>query len=284
MNIKALTLPFGFIIASTLGYFARPIIDPADPEPSISVNVITKRSKSETDLVRVGENKEYSMKTMHRSYFGRDQNGHYLRSKTGSLIRKEGPYFTHEAVRTNETCIIVMDPWVDMESDHLNEYYGSITESTILPAVRNALAIGHPVIVLTNDPQKVSYNTAVHSDLESMSANRQLHILYHQDFNRSQFSDLLKRNGITKIVYIGFASNMCVIGRELGMIPMKNQGFSLYFVPEASAAVERKDSWSSSDAHEDATQLISQWVGGIWGYEEWQRQMAEANKRMESND
>ena len=182
----------------------------------------------------------------------------------------------------HETLILVMDPWVDMESDHLNDYFGRITERTILPAVRNAIAIGHPVVVLTNDPKKVSYNTAVNSDLESMAANRQLHIIYHHDFNRSQFAEMLKRNGIKKIVYTGFASNMCVIGRELGMIPMKNQGFRLYFVPEASAAVERKDSWSSSDAHEDATQLISQWVAGIWEYSEWQGKMAEANKSLDS--
>ena len=75
---------------------------------------------------------------------------------------------------------------------------------------------------------------------------------------------------------------MCLIGRELGMIPMKNQGFRLYFVPEASAAVERKDSWRSSDAHEDATQLISQWVAGIWEYSEWKEKMAEANKALDS--
>jgi predicted TPR repeat methyltransferase len=62
------------------------------------------------------------------------------------------------------------------------------------------------------------------------------------------------------------------------MIPMKNQGFRLYFVPEASAAVERKDSWRNSDAHEDATQLISQWVAGIWEYSEWKEKMVEANK------
>jgi nicotinamidase-related amidase len=282
MNIKMLTLPLGLIIASTLGYFARPIIDPPDPEPTLSVNATTERSKSRTDLFRVGASKEYLMKTMRRSYFGRNENGGYLRNKSGALVRKEGTYFTDEAIIPNQTCIIVMDPWVDMESDHLNNYFGSITESTILPAVRNALAIGHPVVVLTNDPQKVSYNTAVHSDLASMATNRQLHILYHQDFNRSQFADMLKRNGIRKIVYIGFASNMCIIGRELGMIPMQNQGFSLYFVPEASAAVEREDSWNSLDAHEDATQLISQWVAGIWENSEWQRQMAGANKTLDS--
>ena len=274
-----LTLPLGLMIASAIGYFARPIIDPAEP---VVGGVSLEGSKSNLDLVRVGANEEYSIKTMRRSYFAKNENGGYLCDNSGSLVRKEGPYFTDETIVPTETCILVMDPWVDMESDHLNDYFGRITEETILPAVRNAIAIGHPVVVLTNDPAKVAYNTAVNSDLESMAANRQLHILYHQDFDRLQFSEMLKKNRITKIVYTGFASNMCLIGRELGMIPMKNQGFRLYFVPEASAAVERKDSWRSSDAHEDATQLISQWVAGIWEYSEWKEKMAEANKALDS--
>lgn len=275
MNTKMFTLPLGLMIACAVGFFARPILDPAE---LVVGGVSLESSKSNLDLVRVGANEEYSIKTMRRSYFAKNENGGYLRDNSGSLVRKEGPYFTDEKIVPAETCIIVMDPWVDMECDHLNDYYGTITEETILPAIRHSIAIGHPVVVLTNDPAKESYNTAVNSDLELMAANRQLHILYHQDFDRLQFSEMLKKNGITKIVYTGFASNMCVIGRELGMIPMKNQGFRLYFVPEASAAVERKDSWRNSDAHEDATQLISQWVAGIWEYSEWKEKMVEANK------
>ena len=56
---------------------------------------------------------------------------------------------------------------------------------------------------------------------------------------------------------------MCVIGRELGTIPMQNQGFRLFFVPEASAAVEFGDTWKTGSVHEATTALIATWVGEL---------------------
>ena len=68
---------------------------------------------------------------------------------------------------------------------------------------------------------------------------------------------------IDTLIYSGFASNMCVIGRDLGMIPMQIKGFRLFFVPEASAAVEFQDSWKNNALHESTTLMISQWVGEL---------------------
>lgn len=56
---------------------------------------------------------------------------------------------------------------------------------------------------------------------------------------------------------------MCVIGREMGMIPMTTKGVRLFFVPEASAAVEFGESWDTDAIHKSTTSLISQWVGEL---------------------
>ena len=85
MNIKILILPLGFVIAGTIGYFARPIIDP--PElPLVGATM-------DLDLVRAGANNEYSINTMRRSYFARNENEGYLRDNSGSLIRKRRALF-----------------------------------------------------------------------------------------------------------------------------------------------------------------------------------------------
>jgi hypothetical protein len=69
-------------------------------------------------------------------------------------------------------------------------------------------------------------------------------------------------------VYVGFASNMCVIGRRMGMIPVVQQGFKTYFVPEASAAVETEETWETGSMHRETTNLISQWIAEIVHYDD----------------
>ena len=56
---------------------------------------------------------------------------------------------------------------------------------------------------------------------------------------------------------------MCVIGRSMGMIPMKTKGFRLFFIPDASAAIEFSNSWETGQIHQSTTLLISQWVAEL---------------------
>jgi hypothetical protein len=62
---------------------------------------------------------------------------------------------------------------------------------------------------------------------------------------------------------------MCVIGRRMGMIPMTHRGFRIFFVPEASAAVEYADTWHDQSMHKATTKIISQWIAEIIDYDEF---------------
>jgi hypothetical protein len=64
---------------------------------------------------------------------------------------------------------------------------------------------------------------------------------------------------------------MCVIGRSMGMIPMKNHGFNIYFIPEASAAIEYAESWKNQSIHKSTTRIISQWIAEIIDYDEFMK-------------
>ena len=209
----------------------------------------------------------YILPAYSRSYFGLTNTGS-LDLKDSLPYRSEGVYHYSRTINPKESAIIVMDPWIDMASNHLNEYYGKIAESKVVPLVRAAQAKGHPVIVLTNDCNAVQYNCRVTDELQDMIEKKQINLVYHQDMDGDQFSDYLKKQQIKTLFYIGFASNMCVIGRKMGMIPMKHNGFRLFFVPEASAAVEEKDTWKDQSIHKGTTNLISQWIGEIVKYED----------------
>jgi nicotinamidase-related amidase len=83
-----------------------------------------------------------------------------------------------------------------------------------------------------------------------------------------EFAIYLRTQGVKSLIYTGFASNACVIGRQMGMIPMVQQGFQTFFVPKASAATEFADSWDDGSIHKATTKIISQWIGEIIEYDD----------------
>lgn len=223
-------------------------------------------------------NVTYGVTTYSQSYFQLDSNGELEVDDKGLPIRSEGRYYFEQVIDPSKTAVVIMDPWIDMASPHLDEYYGQITESKIIPLVAKALERGHPIITLTNDPAVVRYNTKVHPEIAELATRGQSEIIYHQDFNDDEFASYLHSKGIDALIYVGFASNMCVIGRRMGMISMFNHGFRLYFVPEASAAVEYPDTWDDQFIHQATIKIISQWIAKIIAYDEFMAAAATKQK------
>jgi hypothetical protein len=210
----------------------------------------------------------YTVTTYRQSYFQLNENGGLV-EEDGLPIRAEKIYELKRTIDPNTAAIVVMDPWIDMASDHLNEYYGRILDSHVAPLVNEGLDRGHRIIVLTNDPKVVKYNTKIDPKLAALVADGKATLLYHQDLDDDLFAEYLHKAGVNTLIYVGFASNMCVIGRRMGMIPMVQQGFKTYFVPEASAAVETEGTWDSGSVHRETTRIISQWIAEIVHYDEF---------------
>ena len=215
----------------------------------------------------------YTVSTYRYSYYALLPTGG-LDLREGMPYRLEGRFESMSTIDPNKTALIVMDPWVDAPSEHLSRYYGEVVESRIIPLVERALARGHPIIVLTNDPDFVRYNSDIHPDLKELANAGGITVMYHQDLDGEKFTELLRSEGIDTLIYTGFASNMCVIGRLTGMIPMLHQGFRMFFVPEASAAVELPDTWENRYIHEAMTLVIAQWIASILEYDEYMNVLA----------
>src|SRR5262245_20711610 len=67
----------------------------------------------------------YTVKTHRQSYFRLDENGGLV-ERDGLPFRDEKIYHLKRTIDPAKTTIIVMDPWIDMASNHLSEYYGRI--------------------------------------------------------------------------------------------------------------------------------------------------------------
>ena len=237
--------------------------------PILPLIVLVRSSDAAfADQTAVDHASAYAVTAYRQSYFALDENGGLV-EPDGLPIRAEKIYQFQRKIDPDTTAIVVMDPWVDMATDHLNQYFTGIAESHVVPLVSKAFERGHRIIVLTNDPEVVKYNTKIHPKLATLVAGGKATLLYHQDFDDDQFAAYLRKAGVKTLIYTGFASNMCVIGRRMGMIPMVQHGFKTYFVPEASAAIETEGTWETGSVHRKTTNMISQWIAEIVHYEDF---------------
>lgn len=214
----------------------------------------------------------YSLTTFRYSYFSLDSNGN-PEVHVSSPFQIEKMHRFNRTINPYRTGIIIMDPWVDMISE-VSEFYDKIIESRIIPLVKQALTHGHPIIILTNDPNKVRYpghNTKIHYALQTLVDSGKANLLFHQDWDEKRFADYLHAQGIESLIYTGFASNVCLIGRKTGMVSMNNQGFRIFFVPDASAAAEYEDILRDQSIHKAATKIIANWIAEIIDYGEFMK-------------
>lgn len=219
----------------------------------------------------------YQVITEKYSYYLLDDSGNLVYSN-GFPIIEDRKYFITSDIDPIQTAIIVMDPWIDSPCDFLNEYYLESFEKYLYPLVCRAKSIGHQVIILTNDPAHVRYTTKIDNRLVALIDNQQVHLLYHHNFNETSFSHWLAGRNINTLIYTGYASNMCIIGRRLGMIMMLHQNYRLFFVPETSGAIETKDSWDTGEIHQIMTTVISQWIAKLIHWDDFMESTAHLSK------
>ena len=77
-----------------------------------------------------------------------------------------------------------------------------------------------------------------------------------------QLHELLKARGMLHLVYAGFATNWCVIGRDYGIIAMNGRGYNIVLARDATAGVEFHDSVE----HETATQIAIREIETKYGW------------------
>lgn len=207
------------------------------------------------------------------TFFELDERGHLKFNDEGLPYESREEIITIDVQLSPEnTAFFVIDPWNNMPSDFLNQYFGKITENYILPLIERANEKEFPVYIFTNDCKTIKpvpTSCEIPKQFYLMAKKYpKVQIVYWQDIDLPMFVTSLRDKGISNLIYTGFASNMCVIGRPAGMINMVQQGFSLYFIPEASAATETKETWQSQKIHKATTTIISQWMAKLIKYDD----------------
>ena len=222
--------------------FADYDITPAEPD-------ITKSEDGEIS---------YTLRARRYSHWCMDENEEYIFLAPDKIKTKDDWYSFDKRFSNRDTAYIIMDPWSNMACDFLNSRLSAFTDKTVVPLAQLAAENGHKVLILTSLPN-APYNSKIAPKLQQMLNAGLCEIIYHEECSPERFSSYLAEQGIKKLVYCGFFSNMCVLLRPLGIVSMVSRGgFDVYFVPGASSAMEHADTWDSGLVHSVTTLLISQ--------------------------
>ena len=208
----------------------------------------------------------YDIPTLHRTYFKLDENRHlfpYIKDGNRFYEVEEAVHHPVRQFDTTKTLLIIMDPWNEVGDERLNTNSRNIFYGKLLPLAKKMTELGFPAIVLTNAKDKDGYGYDIFPELKELAAQGKLEILYHQEHKPEAFAADLKARGIANLVYCGFNTNMCVIGRPLGIIRMVHEGFRIFFVPDAAAAIEHKETWEDQGLHKAVTMVLSQWAAEL---------------------
>jgi len=168
----------------------------------------------------------------------------------------------------SDTVVVVMDPWNLTEPITLNRSLSEkLIHDKVIPLVNQFLENDYPVYVATNkceDHKKI--NCGVHDDFPQ---SKKIEYVYHQNETTQSFENKLRTKGIKNLIYLGFSSNQCMLGsRSMSMIPMFHSKFSIYYIPDASAAIETNKTFRTQSIHEANTLTVSQWIAEILDYSE----------------
>lgn len=73
---------------------------------------------------------------------------------------------------------------------------------------------------------------------------------------KDRLVEALRQRGIRRLLYAGYASNMCMLTRPVGIIEMSRQGYDIIFVRDASLAIEAPDFLERDLTHQVATYIV----------------------------
>lgn len=77
-----------------------------------------------------------------------------------------------------------------------------------------------------------------------------------------QLHDLFREKGILHLLYVGFATNWCILGRDYGVRAMRNRGYNTILLRDATTGVEFPDTLPTLFATEISIREVEQ----VWGF------------------
>lgn len=143
-----------------------------------------------------------------------------------------------------ETAVVLIDVWASHPNDGWLERESQNVKDKVVPLLKAARSAG---LLIIHAPHGHSIHPLAKPHPGEVVLN---------DYDADVVYAQLKRKGIKNLIYAGFASNWCVLGRPIGIIEASKRGFNIVLVRDASIAVETPESLDGEWAHKMAVNLV----------------------------
>ncbi|MFW6012398.1 MAG: isochorismatase family protein [bacterium] len=147
----------------------------------------------------------------------------------------------------HRTALVLIDVWARHPNDGWQRRAQEIIEESLVPLVDLARRGG---MLIVHAPHGEPIAPLVAPAPEDVLLDD------HGIASAAAFDRFLRRRGVDTLLYAGFASNWCLLTRPVGIRGMKELGYDVLLVRDASIAMESPRTISGQWAHTAAVDLI----------------------------
>ena len=148
-------------------------------------------------------------------------------------------------VAPSELALILIDVW----SDHPLKGWAKRAEKNVaaklLPLVESARKHGIQIV-------HCPHGKSPHPLVRPLTTE----LVLDGHGEKTRLVQALRQKGIRRLLYAGYASNMCMLTRPVGIIEMSRKGYDVIFVRDASLAIETPDFLERDLTHQVATYMV----------------------------
>lgn len=146
--------------------------------------------------------------------------------------------------------MVVIDPWAEHPCEGWARRVGANILGFLVPALTAFRSIGIPIIYAPHD-------RSIHPAIVPKTSE----LVMESISDAKLIAQVLKDAQITRIIYMGYASNYCLMSRPIGVINMWREGFGIVVVRDASIAIETPETFGGQWSH----QVMMDFVEGSLG-------------------
>ena len=145
----------------------------------------------------------------------------------------------------SELALVLIDVWADHPVKGWAERADENMRTKLLPLVQAARE--HGVLVI-----HCPHGESPHPLVRPLPTELVLDGLGE----KARLVEALRQRGIRRLLYAGYASNMCILTRPTGIIEMARLGYEIVFVRDASLAIEAPEFLDGQLTHGVATYMV----------------------------
>lgn len=164
----------------------------------------------------------------------------------GPNTEKDGQHISRSLkTSTAETALVLIDVWADHPIKGWQARADENVREKLRPLVDRARESG---VLIVHSP----HGEAIHP-LIKPTAND---LIIDDPDEQVHLDEILKKQGVRHLLYGGYASNMCILGRPTGIFEMAKRGYEVVFVRDASLAIEAPEFLEEQLTHKVVTYII----------------------------